>query len=123
MLGEWEAAEAAFAEAQALFARLGDSIRQAQATANLAMLAAARRQTEQAVAHFEEAIATFQAQGDHVRESDTRRALSAAYLKQRRWLAALVAYSAALDCLPRLSLGQRFLRWLFRVPLRLLGAG
>ena len=42
MLGEWEKAEAAFTQAQALFAHLGDSRRQAQATANLGMLAAAR---------------------------------------------------------------------------------
>lgn len=122
-MGEWDKAKAAFTESQALFARLGDSSRQAQATANLGMLANARGQTKQTIVYFEEAIAAFQAQGDRIRESDTRRALSAAYLKQRRWLDALTAYSAALDCLPRLSLGQRFLRWLFRLPLRLLGGG
>ncbi len=123
MLGEWNEAEAAFLAAQALFARLGDDSRRAQAAANLGMLANARGQTKQAVAYFEEAVAAFRAQGDCIQESDTRRALSAVYLKQRRWLDALAAYSAALDCAPRLSLGQRFLRWLFRLPLRLLGGG
>jgi tetratricopeptide (TPR) repeat protein len=123
MLRQWDKAEAAFLEAQVLFARLGDDSRRAQATANLGMLAHTRGQTKQAAAFFEEAIAAFQTLGDRVRESDTRRALSKAYLKQRRWPDALAAYSAALDCAPRLSLGQRFLRWLFRLPLRLLGGG
>lgn len=121
ILGEWDKAEAAFTGAQALFARLGDHSRRAQATANLGMLASAKGRTKRAIAYLEEAIAAFEAQGDHIRESDTRRTLSAVYLKQRRWLDVLAAYSAALDCLPRLSLGQRFLRWLFRFPLRLLG--
>ncbi len=121
MLGEWDKAEAAFTQAQAEFTHLGDHSRQAQAAANLGMLANATGQPEQAVVYFQEAIAAFQTQGDHIRESDTRRALSIAFFKQRHWLAALTAYSAALDCLPRLSLGQRFLRWLFSIPLRLLG--
>lgn len=123
MLREWNKAEVAFTEAQDLFACLGDKGRRAQATANLGMLAEAQGQVSQAVACFEEAAAAFRTQGDRVRESDTRRALSAAYLKQRRWLNALAAYSAALDCQPRLSLGQRFLRWLFQLPLRMLGGG
>jgi len=120
MLGQLEEAEAAFTEARTLFARLGDTGRQAQATANLGMLAVARGKTEPAIVFFREAIAAFQTQGDRIRESDTWRTLSAAYLRKRRWLDALAAYSAALDCLPRLSLGQRFLRWLFRVPLYLI---
>lgn len=123
MLGEWDKAAAAFAEARAQFARLGDRGRQAQATANLGMLASARGQAKQAAAYLEEAVTAFRAQRDPVRESDAMRALSLAYFKQRRWLAALAAYSAALDCAPRLSLGQRFLRWLFHLPLRLLGGG
>lgn len=121
MLGQWDEAEAAFLEAQTLFARLGDDSRRAQTTANLGMLASARGRAKEAAAFLEEAVAAFRALGDLVQQSDTLRVLSMAYLKQRRWLDALTAYSAALDCAPRLSLGQRFLRWLFRLPLRLLG--
>ena len=123
MLHKWDKAETAFLEARGSFERLGDLCRQAQATANLGMLANLRGQTKQAVTYFEEAIAAFQSQGDRVRESDTWRALSKAFLKQLLWLDAVAAYSEALDCLPRLSPGQRLLRWLFRLPLRLLGRG
>jgi tetratricopeptide (TPR) repeat protein len=120
MLRRWDDAQAAFEEAQTLFAAVGDENRRAQATANLGMLAQSRGQTRQAATYLEQAADVFRAQGDRLRESDVRRAQSAVYLKQRRWLDALAAYSAALDCAPRLSLGQRFLRWLFRLPLRLL---
>jgi len=123
MLRQWDQAETAFREARDSFVRLGDRGRQAQATANLGMLADHRGQTQQAIAHFQEAIVAFQSQRDHAHESDTWRALSRAFFKQRRWLDALTAYHSALDCLPRLSLGQRILRWLFGLPLRLLGGG
>ena len=123
MLRQWNKAEKAFLEARDAFAHLGDTGRQAQATANLGMLANSKGWTKQAISYLEVAIAAFQAQGDGVRASDTWRALSRMYLKQGRWLDAVMAYSSALDCLPSLSLGQRFLRWLFRIPLRLLGAG
>jgi len=123
MLQEWNKAETAFTEARERFIHQGDRGRQAQAATNLGMLANARGKSKEAVAYFEEAIAAFQTQRDRVRESDTWRVLSLAYFKQRRLLDALSAYSAALDCAPRLSLGQRFLRWLFRLPLRLLGGG
>jgi len=123
MLHKWDKAETAFLEARGSFARLQDLGRQAQATANLGMLANSRGQTKQAIAYFKEAIAAFQSQGDRVRESDTWRALSKVFLRQRLWLEAVAAYSAALDSLPRLSLGQRLLHWLFRLPLRFLGGG
>jgi tetratricopeptide (TPR) repeat protein len=121
MLQEWAKAKKAFLEARAQFMHLGDHGRQAQVTANLGILANAQGQSKEAVVYFEEAIAAFQAQGDRIRQSDTWRALSLAYFKQWRLLDALSAYSAALDCKPRLSLGQRFLRWLFRLPIRSLG--
>lgn len=121
MLQEWGKAKKAFLEARAQFMRLEDHGRQAQVTANLGMLANARGQSKEAVVYFEEAITAFQAQEDRVRQSDTWRALSLVYFKQWRLLDALSAYSAALDCKPHLSLGQRFLRWLFRLPKRLLG--
>ena len=74
----------------------------------------------EAQAYLEEATSLFAAQGDRQRESDTRRALSLAFFRQWRFMDALAAYSAALDCAPRLSLGQRLLRRLFALPLRLL---
>jgi len=121
MLRRWDAAEAAFLKARDAFSHLGNHDRQAQATANLGMLASLQGQREKAVAYFQEAIAAFQSQGDRHRESDSWRALSKVFLKQRRWLDALATYSSGLDCLPHLSLGQRLLRWLFGLPLRLLG--
>lgn len=122
MLQQWDKAKVAFTEARTRFAQLGDHSRQAQATSNLGMLANARGQPKEAVSYFDEAISAFREQGDRPRESDTWRALSLAHFKQRHWLDALAAYSMALDCAPRLSLGQRFLRWLFRIPLKLLGS-
>lgn len=121
MRGEWSKAEAAFMEARERFVQLGDGNRGAQATTNLGMVASAQGQAKRAEAYLKEAIAAFQEQGDRVRESDAWRVLSMVYFKQWRWLNALAVYSSALDCAPRLSLGQRFLRWLFRLPLRLLG--
>ena len=121
VLRQWDKSETAFLEARDSFTRLGDADRRAQVTANLGVLADSRGQTKQAIAYLEEAIAAFQAQRDGVRESDTWRVLSRIFLKQRRWLDAVTAYSSALDCLPRPSLGQRLLRWLFRLPLRVLG--
>ena len=120
MLQKWSKAEESFAAAREQFKHLGDSGRAAQAVANMGMLCNARGKIKQAQAYLEEATSLFAAQGDRQRESDTRRALSLAFFRQRRFMDALAAYSAALDCAPRLSLGQRLLRRLFALPLRLL---
>jgi tetratricopeptide (TPR) repeat protein len=121
MLRQWDEAETAFLKARDAFARLGNPDRQAQATANLGMLASLQGRTKKATAYLKEAIAAFQSQGDRLRESDSWRALSKVFFKERRWLDALATYSSALNCLPHPSLGQRLLRWLFGLPLRLLG--
>jgi len=121
MLRQWDRAEAAFLQARRQFETLNEANQQAQATANLGMLALARGQARQAITFLDEAIALFQTTDDPQRESEARRTLSLAHFKQRHLLDALAAYSAALDCAPHLTLGQRFLRWLLALPARLLG--
>jgi len=116
----WSEAAEAFEEAHQAFIAMEDAHGQAQILGNLGSLYRASGQLGKAAQHFKDALTLFHRLGDDQAESATWRALSAVHLRQRRWLEAILAYDSSLDCLTRLSLGQRLLHLLLGLPLRLL---
>jgi tetratricopeptide (TPR) repeat protein len=108
-------------QARAIFAELGARKFEAQALGNLGNLHQAGGEMEQAATLYKEAATLFQDANEPQLAFETWRALSRLRMGQGRWLAALAAYDTGLSCLPRLSLGQRILRWLLQLPLKLAG--
>jgi tetratricopeptide (TPR) repeat protein len=121
MKGDLPAAMQSLSQARELFAELGARKFEAQALGNLGNLHEAGKEMERAAALYKEAAALFQEAAEPQLAFETWRALSRLRLGQGQWLAALVAYDTALSCLPHPSLGQRLLRWLLRLPLKLAG--
>jgi tetratricopeptide (TPR) repeat protein len=116
----WSEATETLKKAHQTFLALEDADGQAQALGNLGSLYRAGGQLEKAAQYLKEACTLFHRLGDSQAESITWRALSAVRLRQRRWLEAILAYDSGLICLKRLSLGQRLLHLLLRLPSRLL---
>lgn len=103
------------------FERLGDSKRAAQALGNLASALEASGQIEEAQRAYTGAAQRFKDLGEEDARADTLKALSQMQLKRGRAIDALASMQQGLEGGRKLSLRERFLRWLARIPMRILG--
>jgi hypothetical protein len=83
-------------------------------------LYAGERDREQAILHYRQAIDIFAELGEHDHRGETLMALSSVHMKMGHWGQALVTYHEGLSALQRPSIVQRFLRWLFGIPLKMM---
>jgi tetratricopeptide (TPR) repeat protein len=103
------------------FDRLGDPKRAAKALGNLASAREANGRVEEAERAYADAADRFERLGDAEARGDTLKALSQMQLKRGRPIDALSSMQQGLEGDRQLTLRERFLRWLARIPLRLMG--
>jgi len=103
------------------FERLGEPKRAAQALGNLASALEASGRVEEAERAYIGAAERFKSLGDADARADTLKALSQMQLKRGRAIDALTSMQHGLEGGQKLSLRERFLRWLARIPMRLMG--
>ena len=100
---------------------LGDETRAAQAFGNLAAALEACGDFARAEPAYREAADRFEKLGDADNRALTMKALSQLQMRRGRPMQALSSMQAGLGGASRLSIGQRFLRWLLSLTGRLLG--
>lgn len=103
------------------FERLGELKRAALALGNLASALEASGRVEEAEHAYSGAAEKFKDLGEADARADTLKALSQMQLKRGRAIDALTSMQHGLEGSRKLSLRERFLRWLARIPIRLMG--
>jgi tetratricopeptide (TPR) repeat protein len=103
------------------FDRLGDTKRAAQAMGNQASALEANGRTDEAERAYAAAADRFKKLGEAEARADTLKALSQLQLKRGRAIDALASMQQGLEGSQKLSIRERFLRWLARIPMRILG--
>lgn len=123
ILGRNDEARAALAQAQQLFIALDDTAGQGRATGNLAQL-------EERVGNGDASGALFMQAADLLHEGSafsdeyaTRKRLSKFYLSKGATMQALGENAKALAVKPDANAWDKFLHWLYGVPLKLMGVG
>jgi tetratricopeptide (TPR) repeat protein len=106
---------------QAIFDRLQAPHRAAQAMGNLASALEGCGRSEDAERAYADAAERFKALGDDEARADTLKALSQLQLKRGRAVDALTSMQIGLEGSRRLGARERFLRWLARIPMRIMG--
>lgn len=119
-LGRATQARTAVAGTEEVFLAAGDRIRAGQALGNLAAALEAEGRWQAAESAYRRAIEYFTQAGDDESRSHTLQAISRLHLRRGRPLEAVAAMDAGLEARPA-ALPRRFLRWLIRLPSRLLG--
>ena len=116
-------ARSALEQAQQLFIELNDAAGRGRATGNMAQL-------EQHIGNADASGALFMQAADLLHEGSafadeytTRRRLSRFYLTRGATLQALSENEKALTVKPNASAWDKFLRWVYAIPLKLLGIG
>jgi len=117
VLRRWKDAEQWLDQAQQLFGEIGDLAGEAQTLGNRGSMHRARGEWREAAASLKLSADRFQVAGDGEQRAATLRSLSLVRLRQLRPMQALAAYHAALECLPNPTWFQKFLKWLFGLPL------
>ena len=115
-LSEWEAAEAALAQARDLFAGLQDGKGQAQAIGNLASVYEGRRDYPAAADAYRESARMFEQLGESEMAMYSWQALSRLHLDQKAWVPAIAAYDEGIEAMPDGSLKKGLLQRLVRLP-------
>lgn len=119
--GDGQAALSAVEGTSQVFIELADQRRAAQAHGNRAAALEACGRLQEAEAAYREAAEGMRLAGDQEARSDTLKALAQLQLKRGRAMDAVASMGQELETRRRPSLGQRILRWLTRVAMRLLG--
>ncbi len=119
--GRPQAALAAVQGTPDTLAALGDEPRAAQAYGNLAAAFEACGDLAQAEPAYREAADRFERLGDAENRTLTLKALSQLQMRRGRPMEALGSMQVGLGGASRLSIRQRFLRWLLTLPGKLLG--
>lgn len=119
--GDGEAALSAVEDTAQIFMDEGDQRRAAQAHGNRAAALEACGRLQEAEAAYREAAEGMRQAGDQEARSDTLKALAQLQLKRGRAMDAVASMGQELETRRRPSLGQRLLRWLTRLAMRLLG--
>lgn len=114
-------ARGAFEGSRDDFTRLNNQLGRARATGNLARVEERSKNRTAALALYQEAAALFHEAGEHADEFATLRSLSRLYLKMGGWIQALAAYDRGLAIKPGKSPIDVMLRWLYRIPLQMMG--
>lgn len=118
--GEVQEAYTAVAETPAVFQQSGDLERASLAFGNRANVLEAMGELEQAEADYRRALQGFEQLSDQPRIRETRQALSALRLRQARPMEALTEMQLGLEGQHQAGLRDRILRWILRLPSRLL---
>jgi tetratricopeptide (TPR) repeat protein len=108
-------------ETPLIFHNANDMLQKARALGNRAMAKAALGQADEAESDYRSAADIFRNLGQEEDLQYTMQALSRIQLQQGRPMEALNAMQSVLDGKGRPSLRDRFLSWLFKFPMRLLG--
>lgn len=118
--GQVEQAYAAIVEAPEIFLKGGDIRRSSLAFGNRANALEALGELERAEADYRRALEGFERISDKSRLRETRQALSALRLRQGRPMEALTEMQIGLEGQQQITVRDRVLRWLLRLPSRLL---
>lgn len=119
--GRGDDARKTFREAQALFIRGDDPAGQGRATGNLAQLEERAGNADEAQALYLQAADLLHEGKAYGDEYTTRRRLSKLYLTRGATLQALHETCKALGVKPNASTWDRFQRFLYRLPLQMMG--
>jgi tetratricopeptide (TPR) repeat protein len=103
------------------FHKEGNQLLKAQALGNRAMAKTAMGQMAEAEADYRAAAELFRDLGHKEGLQYTMQALSKIQLQQGRTMEALNAMQSVLDSKSKPSIKERFLSWLFKLPMRFLG--
>lgn len=123
LLRREDQARAALTEAQQLFIRTNDSAGQGRAVGNLAQLEERAGNGDKAGALYMQAADLLHEGNAFGDEYTTRRRLSRYYLAHGATLQSLSETSRALAVKPNPSVLDKFQRWFYALPLRLMGVG
>ena len=121
MQKQYDAAEAALDEAEALFAAIGDLNRRAQTIGNRGDLRSSQKRANEAAAAYRAAADLFAQDGDGWKGAQVLRALSLLQLRRRQITASILTMYESLATRPRLGPGQWLMKQLFGFAVRLLG--
>lgn len=119
--GRGDEARNAFREAQSLFIQAADPAGQGRAAGNLAQLEERAGNGDKAQALYLQAADLLHEGKAYGDEYTTRRRLSKFYLSRGATLQALHETSKALGVKPNASVWDRFQRFLYRLPLQMMG--
>ena len=116
----FEQSEKELTRAGAIFQRLGRRSEEAQSLGNLGTLYERAGKPKQAADHYQRAVTIFGELGEKENQQATLGALTRLQVGQRNFLQSLFTYEQALAAGQKLTLKQRFFRWLFRIVRRLM---
>jgi tetratricopeptide (TPR) repeat protein len=104
-----------------LFEEAGDIRRQAIALGNLGSAQEANKLREQAIISYKKSAELFEQCGDSEMRTTVLRSLSALQVRQGTQLESLLAMQRSLQAKEKLSLKDRILLWLLKIPFRFSG--
>jgi tetratricopeptide (TPR) repeat protein len=123
MLDRKDEARAALEQAQHLFIELNDTAGQGRATGNLAQLEDHVGNKDASGALYMQAADLLHEGNAFADEYTTRKRLSRFYLTRGATMQALNENEKALMVKPNASAWDKFLRWVYGIPLKLIGVG
>ncbi len=117
----WEAALQAVAGTPEIFRELGDSMREAQAIANLAAAHEGAGQVDEALALYEQAIDQFGELGEQENRAACFKKLSALQIKKGQQMQALASMQAGLNLSSDLSAKEKTLKGVLNQAMKMIG--
>jgi tetratricopeptide (TPR) repeat protein len=118
--GKPQAAFEAAKDTDKLFDQAGDQHRRAIALGNQAAALDALKRKQEALELYQQSAEIFKQLGDMEMRAYVLQSISGIQLSQGKRIESLVSMEAALEHKPRLSLREKFLRWLLRIVSKLL---
>lgn len=106
-----------------VFELAGDARRQAMALGNEAAALEATRQSKAAIEKYEQCAALLKQIGDLETRTLVMKNISQIQLRQGRQLEAMATMDAALNNRKKLNLIERLLKWLLKIPFKMLNRG
>ncbi len=121
--GKWKAAEEVLIEANVIFEKEGDEVRQAQVLGNLGDLSSRRRDYVKAEQYYTDSSALFAGVGEKGMQADVLRALSLMHIRRRNLWLAVDSMQKSLEIRPSKSIPQRMLFWLLQLAKKVISGG
>jgi len=122
-LGHMETAESTLDQAYQVFAELGDTKGQAQATGNLANVFEAQERYQEAADAYRQSAKMFEAIGENDLAMYSWQALSRLHMQQKNWLGAIASYEEGVEQMPEGSIKKGILQRIIQLPGKWLAGG
>jgi tetratricopeptide (TPR) repeat protein len=103
-----------------IFAGIGDAHRQGVALANQAAALEELNRRPEALTRYQKSADLLKQSGSREYRALVLKSISSLQVRMGQYLQALASMDAALDCKEKLSLRERFLKWLLKIPLNMM---